>query len=200
MSSALLPQMRPFAVKNVLVVAPDADLKALLTGVLEEGSWAIQHVANNREALRAARNKTFDLILTSEKTAARDDVELLREIRRIRPHTRLIILTSDSTPADVIASMRERAFSYFTSPYSPDELGNMIRNAVEGPCWDDGIEILGATPELTQVMVRCDIKTAERLVQFLNEIAELPERERHEVAVAFREMLLNAIEHGAVSI
>ena len=65
---------------------------------------------------------------------------------------------------------------------------------------DDGIEILGATPELTQVMVRCDIKTAERLVQFLNEIAELPERERHEVAVAFREMLLNAIEHGAVSI
>ena len=61
---------------------------------------------------------------------------------------------------------------------------------------DDGIEILGATPELTQVMVRCDIKTAERLVQFLNEIAELPERERNEVAVAFREMLLNAIEHG----
>ena len=115
MSSALLPQMRPFAVKNVLVVAPDADLKALLTGVLEEGSWAIWHVANNREALRAARNKTFDLILTSEKTAARDDVELLREIRRIRPHTRLIILTNDSTPADVIASMRERA-SYFTAP------------------------------------------------------------------------------------
>jgi anti-sigma regulatory factor (Ser/Thr protein kinase) len=60
----------------------------------------------------------------------------------------------------------------------------------------DGIEVLGATPELIQVMVRCDVKTAERLVQFLNEIAELPERERKEVAVAFREMLLNAIEHG----
>jgi len=196
MSSAVLSEMRPFAVKNVLVVATDADLRALLTGVLEQGSWAIRHVANNREALKVARDKAFDLVLTSEKTAAREDVELLREIRRVRPHTRLIILTNDGTPADVIASMRERAFSYFTSPYSPDELGRMIRNAVEGPCWDDGIEILGATPELIQVLVRCDVKTAERLVQFLNEIAELPERERHEVAVAFREMLLNAIEHG----
>jgi len=196
MSSAVLSEMRPFAVKNVLVVATDADLRALLTGVLEQGSWAIRHVANNREALKVARDKAFDLVLTSEKTAAREDVELLREIRRVRPHTRLIILTNDGTPADVIASMRERAFSYFTSPYSPDELGHMIRNAVEGPCWDDGIEILGATPELIQVLVRCDVKTAERLVQFLNEIAELPERERNEVAVAFREMLLNAIEHG----
>jgi len=196
MNYPMLPQIGPVAVKNVLIVAPDADLRTLLTGALEEGRWAAHHVANNREALRAARDRAFDLILTSEKTAAREDVELLREIRRIRPHTRLIILTNDSTPGDVIASMRARAFSYFTSPYSLHELSNMIRNAVEGPCWDDGIEILGATPELVQVMVRCDVKTAERLVQFLNEIAELPEREGKEVSVAFREMLLNAIEHG----
>jgi len=33
-------------------------------------------------------------------------------------------------------------------------------------------------------------------VQFLNEIAELPLAEREQVAVAFREMLMNAIEHG----
>jgi DNA-binding NarL/FixJ family response regulator len=196
MNSVRIPQMGPLAVKNVLVVAPDGYLKDLIVGALEKGSWAMHLVDNNREALRAARGKAFDLILTSEKTAAQKDVELLREIRRIRPHTRLIILTNDGTPADVITSMRECAFSYFSSPYAPDELAHMIRNAVEGPCWDDGIEVLGATPELIQVMVRCDVKTAERLVQFLNEIAELPERERKEVAIAFREMLLNAIEHG----
>jgi hypothetical protein len=61
--------MRPFAVKNVLVVAPDADLKALLTSALEDGSWAIRHVANNREALKAARDKAFDRILTSDAVA-----------------------------------------------------------------------------------------------------------------------------------
>lgn len=196
MSSAEIPQARPFVVRNALIVGADGQLNEVLNTALEPRAWAIHHVPDNGAALLAVRNKAFDLVLTSEKTTGREDVELLRRIRRIRPHTSVIILTSASTPADVIASMRERAFSYFVAPYSADELATMIRHAVGGPCWDDGIEILGATPELIQVLVRCDVKTAERLVQFLNEIAELPDQERHEVAIAFREMLLNAIEHG----
>jgi len=139
-------------------VAADADLNALLSSVLESGSWAIHHVPDNCTALKAAREKAFDLILTSEKTTGWEDVDLLCNIRRIRPHTHLIILTNDSTPADVIASMRARAFSYFASPYSTEELANMIRNAVDGPCWDDGIEIIGATPELIQVLYAATLR------------------------------------------
>jgi len=40
------------------------------------------------------------------------------------------------------------------------------------------------------------VSTAERLVQFINEVAELPDKEKEDVATAFREILLNAIEHG----
>jgi anti-sigma regulatory factor (Ser/Thr protein kinase) len=35
------------------------------------------------------------------------------------------------------------------------------------------------------------------VLQFFDEIAELPNPERHSVGAAFREMLTNAIEHGA---
>ncbi len=93
-------------------------------------------------------------------------------------------------------SMRERAFSYFSQPFSLDALEAMIRIASEGPCWDDGIEVISATPEWIRIQARCDLKTADRLVQFLNEVADLPEPEKNQVAMAFREMLLNAIEHG----
>jgi anti-sigma regulatory factor (Ser/Thr protein kinase) len=153
-------------------------------------------VPDNLEALAVARGKTFDLIVTSDKTSGREDIELLRQIRRVRPHTRLIILVGEGTPSDVITSMRERAFSYFSRPFSLDTLAEMIRLATEGPCWDDGIEVVSGTPELIRILARCDVKTADRLVQFLNEIAELPDPERNQVATAFREMLLNAIEHG----
>jgi len=158
MSSSTTSNLEPFAVRNALLVAADADLNALLSSVLESGSWAIHHVPDNCTALKAAREKAFDLILTSEKTTGWEDVDLLCNIRRIRPHTHLIILTNDSTPADVIASMRARAFSYFASPYSTEELANMIRNAVDGPCWDDGIEIIGATPELIQVLYAATLR------------------------------------------
>jgi anti-sigma regulatory factor (Ser/Thr protein kinase) len=153
-------------------------------------------VPNNLAALAVSRTKAFDLIVTSEATSGREDIELLRQIRRVRPHTRLIIIAGESTPSDVIAAMRERAFSYFSKPFSLDTLAAMIHIATEGPCWDDGIEVLSGTPELIQILARCDVKTADRLVQFLNEIAELPDPEKNEVAMAFREMLLNAIEHG----
>jgi anti-sigma regulatory factor (Ser/Thr protein kinase)/CheY-like chemotaxis protein len=196
MSSASDTEALPSAIKRALFVGADADLVTFLSKVLEPEAWAIELVPNNTSALAAAAKVHFDLIITGEQTSGREDVELLRKIRRVRPHTRLIILTGESTPEDVISSMRERAFSYFSRPFCPDELATMIRHAAEEPCWDDGIEVVSATPEWIRTFVRCDLKTADRLLQFLNEIADLPDEERHDVARAFREMLLNAIEHG----
>jgi anti-sigma regulatory factor (Ser/Thr protein kinase)/ActR/RegA family two-component response regulator len=189
--------LRPVAVKDVLVVDPDAKIRALIYSILEPGAWAIHYAPNNQGALDLTRTKAFDLIVTSEKTSGREDIELLGKIRRARPHTRLIILANESTPADVIAAMRTHAFSYFSTPFSMETLAEMIRIAIEEPCWDDGIEVVAATPKWIRLMARCDLKTADRLLHFLNEIADLPDPERGQVATAFREMLLNAIEHGA---
>jgi anti-sigma regulatory factor (Ser/Thr protein kinase) len=146
--------------------------------------------------LAAIESKPFELVLTDENTAGKVDVELLRRLRLVRPHTRLIILTSETTPADVIAAMRERAFSYFSKPRSWSIFTEIIRLAAEGPCWDDGIEVISATAAWIRLAARCDTGTADRLLQFLHEIADLPEPDKSDVASAFREMLLNAIEHG----
>src|SRR6266853_659742 len=60
----------------------------------------------------------------------------------------------------------------------------------------DGIEVVPATPEWISVIVRCDTKTADRLVHFFREISDLPDPEKGNVAMAFHELLLNAMEHG----
>jgi anti-sigma regulatory factor (Ser/Thr protein kinase)/ActR/RegA family two-component response regulator len=189
-------EMRPVAVRIALLVGGDSQIEEQLRGILEPGLWALQHAHDNTAALVLAHIRNFDLILTSEKTSGRQDVELLQKLRRIRPHTRLIILADESTPGDVIASMRQHAFSYFSKPFSPGALAVMIRRAIEEPCWDDGIDVVSATPEWIRIRARCDLKTADRVLQFLDEISELPNPERDAVAVAFREMLTNAIEHG----
>ena len=92
--------------------------------------------------------------------------------------------------------MREHAFSYFSKPFSLPALADMLLTAAEEPCWDDGIEILSATSDWIHLAARCDLKTAERLIQFMHEIADLPEPENEAVAFAFREILMNAIEYG----
>jgi len=189
-------EMRPFPVRTVLMVGGDPKIESQLRDLLAPDAWAIQHASDNAAALVMIQKKSFDLILTGEKTSGKDDIELLRKIRSLRPHTRLIILAHESTPEDVITSMREHAFSYFSRPFSPDALALMIQLAIEVPCWDDGIEVVSATPEWIRILARCDLKTADRVIQFLDEIAELPNPERSAVGMAFREMLINAIEHG----
>jgi len=189
-------EMRPIPVRAALLVGGDLQIEEQLQGILEPGLWTLQHATDNTAALVMAHGKNFDLILTSEKTSGREDVELLRKLRRIRPHTRLIILADESTPADVITSMREHAFSYFSKPFLPGALAVMIKLAIEEPVWDDGIDVVSATPEWIRIRARCDLKTADRVLQFFDEIAELPNPERSSVGMAFREMLTNAIEHG----
>ena len=189
-------EIGPIPVRTALLVGGDPQIREQLRDILEPGLWALQHATDNAAALGMASNKHFDLVLTSEKTSGREDVELLRKLRRIRPHTRLIVLAEESTPADVISSMREHAFSYFSKPFSPDALAVMIHRAIEEPCWDDGIDVVSATAEWIRIRARCDLKTADRVLQFFDEIAELPNPERSAVGMAFREMLTNAIEHG----
>jgi anti-sigma regulatory factor (Ser/Thr protein kinase)/CheY-like chemotaxis protein len=188
--------MRPLPIRTALVVAGNSWIEAMLRDILDCNAWAIQRATDNATALLMVQGNSFDLILTSEKTSGREDIELLRKIRRVRPHARLIILTDESTPADVVASMRERAFSYFSEPFSLEALAAMIQHAIEEPCWDDGIDVVSATPEWIRIRARCDLKTADRVLQFFDEIAELPDPERNAVGTAFREMLINAIEHG----
>jgi anti-sigma regulatory factor (Ser/Thr protein kinase) len=70
--------------------------------------------------------------------------------------------------------------------------------ALDSPAWDDGIEIVSATPQWLTLHVRCEVQTADRVLHFMSEIADLdlPDDERRDVGMAFREMLLNAMEHG----
>jgi DNA-binding response OmpR family regulator len=196
--NAVIPiDAKPFPVRTALLVDADPRVEAIFSTAFKPGSWIVQHAADNLAALDLAHSRSFDLILTSEKSSGADDVRLLCKIRLARPHSRLIILADESTPQDVIASMRAHAFSYFATPIDMDILTEMIRLAAEGPTWDDGIEIISATPEWIRLMARCDMRTADRVVHFMAEIAELPDEERVSVGMACREILMNAIEHGA---
>jgi anti-sigma regulatory factor (Ser/Thr protein kinase)/CheY-like chemotaxis protein len=184
----------PTPQRTALVVPSGGEVDELLTGVLVGEGWRVQRAVDNHQALALAAAEPFDLIVTGRKTLGPDDVELLRKIRNARPHLRLIILTDKFTPGDVISAMREGAFSYFSAPFQVSELVDMVHAAMAAPCLDDGIEVLSATPTWVRLMARCDIATADRLVQFLRGVRDpdVPEG----IISAFREILLNAMEYG----
>ena len=182
--------------RQALLIDSSPELNRMLNDLCDLHDWDILAAKDNQEALELSQSRPFDLIITSERTSSQQDIALLRRLRLVRPHTRLIILTDEFTPGDVLNSIRERAFSYFARPFSTEELAEVVRLAMTTPFWDDGIEILSATPDWVRLAVRCDLATADRLIHFYREASDLPEKETEQVATAFREILSNAIEHG----
>ena len=130
-----------------LLVEGDAEIEQVLRKILEPRGWEIVLAAGTADALEQVKLRQFGLIVTAGHTSGAEDVELLRKMRRVHAHTRMIIVTDESTPQDVLDSMRERAFSYFAKPFAMDAFEHMVDLAISCPCWDDGIEVVSATPE-----------------------------------------------------
>jgi DNA-binding NarL/FixJ family response regulator len=193
-SAATPPGLSPVA----LLIGEDAEVESALAGLLNPEGWRMQKASNTDEAFTLAKSTAFDLVITGRHTSGRDDVAFLRRIRGLRPHTRMIILADESTPADAVASMREYAFAYLSKSFSMAALREVLQMALDSPAWDDGIEIISVTSQSIKLHVRCEKQTADRLFHFTKEVADLDmsEDDRRHVGTAFREMLLNAMEHG----
>lgn len=151
------------------------------------------------EFFELAQQEPADLIITSAHTSTLDDLELLRELQELHgAGIKVIVLAPSTTPQDVIEALRAQAFSLFSVPFDQAALGDVIELALSVPLWSDGIAVVSAKPDWIALRVRCSRVAADRLIQFGHELdIQLPQETRDNLMLSFRELLLNAMEHGA---
>ena len=158
----------------------------------------MEYSAGHADALQRLRMRSFGVVITSPDYAVDEDLALLEEMRAIRPGVKCIVLAQHSTPDEVIAALRARVFACFTPPFDPGEIARLAGGAASDNQWRDDIQILSARPGWVSVRINCRILTAERLLTFAKELSvQLSEDTRQEMMTALREILLNAMEHGA---
>ena len=150
------------------------------------------------EALRSLRQHSWDVILTDPDTTIGDSLAVAREASLLHPSVRVIALWPAATNQEVIAAMRANVFACFSAPFDLAEIADMVRAALRESDWRDGIEVLSGLPHWLTLRVACRVVTADRLIRFMSELQNgMPDRERDLLIAAFRELLLNAMEHGA---
>ena len=188
------------AVKRILIVDDDPLVHRLLATVLEPHGWHIDSAYDGLAGWELARAQDYDLVLTDVHMPGLNGLDLLQRLHEVRPAAKVMVMTADSTPAHIIFAIRSQAFSYFSKPFAPTAVAEMIARALDAPTWEDDMEVVSARPEWITLRVRCKMAVADRILQFLRELKmDLPAAERDDIASAFREMLLNAIEHGGGS-
>ncbi len=182
---------------RILTVAPGADLlKRLQASPLLEGH-EIEVAAGDTDAIRRLRQRAFDVLITAPDTDLDEEAAVLEEVGAARPGVRIVILAPRTTPDQVIAALRGRVFACFSAPFDASEIADMVARAAEAEDWKDGIEVHDATPDWIHVHVNCRLLNAERLVNFFTELrSDVPDAPRDDFMYAFREVLMNAMEHG----
>jgi anti-sigma regulatory factor (Ser/Thr protein kinase)/ActR/RegA family two-component response regulator len=183
---------------RVLIVEDRNQVSHEIGDALTAACLPMEYAAGHADALQRLRVRSFGVIITSADSAIDENLALLQEMRSIRPGVKCIVLAPHSTPDEVIAALRARVFACFTPPFDTHEIATLAKSAASESQWRDDIEILSARPGWVSVRVNCRLITAERLLSFAKELsAQLSEDAKHEIIQALREILLNAMEHGA---
>jgi DNA-binding response OmpR family regulator len=188
------------APKRILIVDDDPDIHGLLSAGLSAQDRQIEGAPDGAAALRMIEALPFDLVITDVNMPELDGLALLERIQQARPGTRVVVMTVANTPETIIRAIRERAYAYFSKPFTLQAVNHIVDNALTSAPEEDDIEVLSARPNWLSLRLRCKMETADRILHFLQAMGtDLPMDDQQEVAMAFREILLNAIEHGGGS-
>ena len=183
---------------RVLIIGSHTAISREIGRVLTAAHLPTVCAAGPADALKRLRARRFDVVITSADSDIDENLALLEEMRSIRPDLKCIVLAQHSTPDKVIAALRARVFGCFTPPFDTQEIATLVAKAASDNQSRDDIEILSARPGWVSIRANCRLVTAERLLSFAKELsAQLPEDKRQEIIQAFREILMNAMEHGA---
>jgi anti-sigma regulatory factor (Ser/Thr protein kinase)/ActR/RegA family two-component response regulator len=183
---------------RILVIGGDGALRSRLEAAGDLAGCEFVTAAGNVDAVRQTRTRAIDVVVTDPDTPVLDDLALLDELRASRPGLKAIVLAPAAAPSEIIEAIRSRVFACFVAPFDAGHVAEMTRRAVDAADWRDGISVESGLPKWSSLTVNCRHLTAERLIQFMTEYRrDLPEDDRHSLITAFREVLMNAMEHGA---
>ena len=181
---------------SILVVDDDRTSRHLTEGLLKRHGWRITGAKDGVEALKLLRTRKFSLMLLDVWMPRMTGLELLEKLRTRKQRPRVIVLTSDDTPATLLQAVREQAFTYVHKPIDPELLIETVRQTISAP-ETRPIEVISARPEWVELVVPCTREAADRLQSVMSRMdMDLATDLRDSIAYAFRELLLNAVEWG----
>jgi anti-sigma regulatory factor (Ser/Thr protein kinase) len=183
---------------RILVIAGDDALASSLEAHPALRGHIVDVCRSELATLRDVRRTAADVVITNPATPVRDTMAMVEELNRVRPGIRTILLAPELTDADVVGALKAQVFAAYTAPADPREIADMAATALKTEDWRRGIEVVSGLPTWMTLRVACGLVSADRITRFLTEWeSALPEDERNLLMTAFREMVLNAMEHGA---
>jgi len=118
---------------EVLVVDDEADIRELVSGVLEDEGYAVRTAADSNQTLEAFEERRPSMVLLDVwlQGSRLDGLQLLQEIKRRDPTVPVLMISGHGNLDTAVAAVREGAIDFIEKPFEAERLLYLVDRATE---------------------------------------------------------------------
>ena len=114
---------------RVLLVDDEEQFLDALSERLAIRDYEITTSLNGEDALEKIKQYNYDVVILDVAMPGTDGIEVLREIRKLKPLTEVIMLSGQGTVDTAIEGMKLGAFDFLLKPCDTEDLDIKIKKA-----------------------------------------------------------------------
>lgn len=116
---------------KVLVVDDEPIVcKSCVKALTLEG-YLVTTTQKGREGMEKGASGEFDVVVLDLKMPDVDGMQVLQAIKEKQPEVEVVVITGYSTVSTAVRAMKLGAVDYLPKPFTPDELGVVLKKAME---------------------------------------------------------------------
>src|SRR4051812_31151421 len=117
---------------RILVVDDQEMMRdSLATTLVREGHEVIAAGDGAAAITRLSSGTRFDLLITDLKMPKMTGLELLTEVKKLRPELPVVLMTAFATVNTAVEAMKLGAYDYIQKPFDGDEIKILIERTLE---------------------------------------------------------------------
>lgn len=118
---------------DILIVDDEADIRELVSGILEDDGYVTRVAGGADEALAAVSERPPSMVILDIwlQGSRLDGLELLEVIQQLAPGTPVVMISGHGTIETAVAAIQRGAYDFIEKPFKADRLTLIVERALE---------------------------------------------------------------------
>ncbi len=117
--------------KKILLVEDDVTFSNMLKHFLERHQYTVEVSYTIKNAFTLLKKHSYNLIFTDLRLPDGNGIDLLKQSKNTDSKIPVVLMTSYAEVSTAVQAMKQGAFDYISKPFNPDEVLEVISNALE---------------------------------------------------------------------
>ena len=159
---------------HILIVDDDVTFCLMLKKLLEKHQYQVTTLFSAEGIKQTLKKGFYEVVLTDLRMPNVSGMDLIGIIKHESPETQIIMMTGYANIPTAIQSIKQGAFNYIPKPFQPEEVLNLIREALQEGTKKHNSATVGLDQAVQDNYLEGNSKISRRLKEMIALVAPTP--------------------------